>query len=101
MASLRTLSELRLCASTTGETNMVFTVWMASVGDLLHLEQRLGHHLPWLDIMDSAVVLRTAKRMGWLLDEHGAATGEVVVPTALKPEPLSTFAYVPGARRRL
>jgi DNA-binding Lrp family transcriptional regulator len=85
VASLRTLPELRLCVSTTGETNMMFTVWTGSVSDLLQLEQRLGSHLPWLDIVDSAVILRTVKRMGWLLDAHGAATGEVVVPDALRP----------------
>lgn len=85
VASLKTMPELRLCVSTTGETNMMFAVWVASVGELMTLEQRLGKHLPWLDIVDSAVILRTVKRMGWLLDERGAATGEVVVPSALRP----------------
>lgn len=84
VASLATLPELRLCASTTGETNMLFSVWAGSITDLLQLEQRLGEHLPWLNIVDSAVTLRTVKRMGWLLDEHGAATGELVVPSALQ-----------------
>ncbi|MGH3439459.1 MAG: Lrp/AsnC family transcriptional regulator [Sciscionella sp.] len=84
VASLKTLPELRLCVSTTGETNMMFSVWMRSVNDLLHLEQRLGKHLPWLDVVDSAVTMRTVKRMGWLLDEQGAATGAVVVPSALQ-----------------
>jgi DNA-binding Lrp family transcriptional regulator len=83
-ASLRTLPELRLCVSTTGETNMMFTVWTTSVEELLRLEQRLGTHLPRLRIIDSAITLRTAKRMGWILDEHGVPTGEVVVPSALR-----------------
>jgi hypothetical protein len=34
-------------------------------------------------LRENAVNLRTAKRMGWMLDERGRATGEVVVPTAL------------------
>lgn len=34
-------------------------------------------------LRDNAVNLRTPKRMGWILDTHGRATGEVVVPTAL------------------
>ena len=84
VASLTTLPELRLCVSTTGETNMMFVVWTTSVTALLQIEQRLGTHLPWLEIVDSAVTLRTVKRMGWLLDDDGAITGELVVPSALK-----------------
>jgi DNA-binding Lrp family transcriptional regulator len=83
--ALTTLSELRLCVSTTGETNLMFSVWTGEVVDLLDLEQRLSAHLPWLQIVDSAVTLRTIKRMGWMLDEYGAATGDVVVPTSLEP----------------
>jgi len=29
--------------------------------------------------VDSSVTLRVAKRMGWLLDDEGRCTGEVVV----------------------
>lgn len=85
-AALSTLPELRLCVSTTGETNLMFSVWAGEVVDLLDLEQRLAVHLPSLQIVDSAVTLRTIKRMGWMLDEYGAATGEVVVPSALRPD---------------
>lgn len=85
VASLTTLPELRLCVSTTGETNLMFSVWAGSMADLLALEQRLSAQLPWLQLIDSGVTLRTVKRMGWILDERGAATGEVVVPSALRP----------------
>lgn len=83
--ALATVPELRLCASTTGESNLLFTVWAGSMAGLLDLEQRIGEHLPWLEIKDSSITLRTIKRMGWLLDGHGGATGDVVVPTALRP----------------
>lgn len=76
--AISTLPELRLCASTTGETNLVLTVWVHSLADLLRLERLVGEQLPWLDVVDTSVNLRTAKRMGWLLDADGRSTGEVV-----------------------
>lgn len=84
-AALATLPELRLCLSTTGNSNIMFTVWVRSLDRLLELEQILAERLPWLSILDSAVTLRTPKRMGWMLDDHGRATGEVIPPTGLKP----------------
>jgi DNA-binding Lrp family transcriptional regulator len=82
VTALATLPELRLCLSTTGETNLVMTTWTRSLDDLLSIEQLLGEKMPWLRLHESAVNLRTPKRMGWLLDEAGRATGEVVVPSA-------------------
>lgn len=83
VAALRTLPELRLCISTTGDTNLMFTVWVRSLQHLMRLEQLLGERLPWLGIVDNAVTLRTPKRVGWLLDEGGLATGEVIPSSAL------------------
>ncbi|MEU6577188.1 Lrp/AsnC family transcriptional regulator [Streptomyces sp. NPDC046805] len=85
VTALATLPELRLCASTTGDTNTMFTVWTRSLTELLHIERLLGNRLPWLNLVESAVTLRTAKRLGWLLDTDGRSTGEVVAPTALHP----------------
>lgn len=82
--ALATLPELRLCASTTGESNLLFTVWASSMNSLLDLEHRVAEHLPWLDLKDSSITLRTVKRMGWLLDEDGAATRDVVLPAVLR-----------------
>jgi DNA-binding Lrp family transcriptional regulator len=77
--ALATMPELRLCVSTTGETNLMLTAWTRSLNDLLSLERLMAERLPWLSIIDSSVTLRAAKRMGWLLDEEGRCTGEVVV----------------------
>jgi DNA-binding Lrp family transcriptional regulator len=77
--ALATLPELRLCVSTTGETNIMLTAWTRSLAHLLSLERLMGERLPWLSIVDSSVTLRVAKRMGWLLDDEGRCTGEVVV----------------------
>lgn len=85
LTALATLPELRLCVSTTGETNLQIAVWAKSQSDLLRLERLLGERLPWLTIKESVINLRTAKRMGWFIDDRGRATGEVMVPTALAP----------------
>ncbi|MEV7806945.1 Lrp/AsnC family transcriptional regulator [Microbispora sp. NPDC088329] len=80
VAAIATLPELKMCVSTTGDTNIAFTVWARSVSDLLRLERLIGERLPWLRLHESGVNLRTPKRMGWLLDAAGHATGEVVPP---------------------
>ncbi|MET9761972.1 winged helix-turn-helix transcriptional regulator [Streptomyces sp. NPDC006372] len=76
--ALATLPELRMCASTTGDANIAFTVWTHTTTDLIHLEHRLGTTLPWLTIRDIGINLRTPKRMGRLLTPDGRATGELV-----------------------
>lgn len=83
LAAIATLPELRMCMTTTGETNMMISVWTRSLADLLRVERLVSEKLPWLNVVESVVNLRTLKRMGWLLGENGRATGEVVVPTAL------------------
>lgn len=84
-AALATLAELRLCVSTTGSSNFMFTVWVRSLQRLLELERLLAEKLPWLGIAESAVTLRTPKRMGWMLDSRGRATGEVIPLSNLRP----------------
>ncbi|MDX2821894.1 Lrp/AsnC family transcriptional regulator [Streptomyces ipomoeae] len=82
--ALSTLPNLRLCMSTTGNTNMLITVWARDLPHIVRLEQLLGTKLPWMEILDSGVNLRTSKRVGWMLDAYGRATGEVITPTALR-----------------
>lgn len=78
--SLTTLPDLRLCASVTGTANVMFSVWAGSPTDVVSLEQRVHEKLPWVVLTESVLTLRTAKRMGWILDSSGHATGQVVVP---------------------
>lgn len=80
--AIATLPELRLCVTTTGNTNMMVSVWTRSQTDLMRVERLLNEKLPWFAIEESVINLRTLKRMGWMLDEAGRATGEVIVPTA-------------------
>jgi DNA-binding Lrp family transcriptional regulator len=81
--ALATLPELRMCVSTTGDANLAMAFWTRSAHDMLRIERTLGEHLPWLRLRDSAINLRTPKRMGWLLDDAGRATGTVIPPSAL------------------
>ena len=83
--SLTSLAALRFCASITGGSNMLFTVYTRELGDLLRLERAIGDNLPWLEVQEVTVHLRANKRMGWLLDERGRATGELVVPEIFRP----------------
>lgn len=78
--SLSTMSELRLLVSTAGQSNLMFLLWARSAGDLMRIEWLLSEKLPWLRLSESVLTLRTRKRMGWLLDERGRSTGEVVLP---------------------
>ncbi|MET0699926.1 MAG: Lrp/AsnC family transcriptional regulator [Mycobacterium sp.] len=84
VAALRTLPNLRLCMSTTGDANLLITVWTANLAEILTTERLLGAKLPWLDLRDSGINLRTTKRLGWLLDRDGRATGQIVIPNALQ-----------------
>jgi DNA-binding Lrp family transcriptional regulator len=84
--ALTTLPALRLCASTTGETNLTFTLSARSLDGLPAFERQLGTKLPWIELRESVPHLRTVKRMGWLLAEDGRATGRFVVPSALRPD---------------
>ena len=84
VAALRTLPNLRLCMSTTGEANLLITVWTVDLARVLDIERELGDKLPWLELRDSGINLRTVKRLGWLLDENGYATGQTITPTALR-----------------
>nr|WP_228045911.1 Lrp/AsnC family transcriptional regulator [Saccharopolyspora sp. HNM0983] len=78
--SLVTLPELRLCASVSGDSNLMFTLWTASPAELVRVERLLSGKLPWLRLRESVLELRTRKRMGWVLDARGCSTGQVVVP---------------------
>jgi len=84
IAALATLPELRMCVSTTGDTNIAMTMWTHSLHDMRRVEGLLGQRMPWLQLRDSAVNLRTPKRMGWLLDAAGRSTGTVIPATALR-----------------
>lgn len=83
VAALATLPELRLCVSTSGETNLFVSVWARSPSDLMRLERLVGERMPWFRLVESVVMLRTLKRFGWVVDDRGRATGEVIPPLVI------------------
>lgn len=87
VAALATLPELRLCVSTSGETNLLVSVWARSPSDLMRLERLVGERMPWFSLVESVVMLRTPKRFGWVVDDRGRATGEVIPPVVIGDEP--------------
>jgi DNA-binding Lrp family transcriptional regulator len=93
-AEIRTISNVRLSASTTGPTNFVIIMWLHTLADVMSAELALQQKVPGIEIVESAVMLRTVKRVGWMLKEDTTASGAVVhagtwaqrIETA-KPEP--------------
>lgn len=76
-AGLAGLPQVRLCATITGEHNLLATVWVRSVDSIQRLEQSLARKFPSFDLHHTLVNLHTPKRMGRLLDRSGRATGHV------------------------
>ena len=81
-AELRTFRSVRLSASTTGRTNFVILMWLHSLADVMNAEQALQLRIPGIELVESVVVLSSAKRVGWTLNPDSTATGAVVVPAA-------------------
>lgn len=79
--SLTTLPELRMCFSVAGTEQLVFQAMAHSPEELMRLERGFAEKLPWMTLVKSILTLRMPKRMGWILDEEGKSTGEVVVPS--------------------
>ncbi|MGW5649214.1 hypothetical protein ACWEV3_37870 [Saccharopolyspora sp. NPDC003752] len=80
---MREDSRVRLCMSVTGSANLVVNAWTADMGDLC-----LERLLPAGGIVNSSVILRTRKRVGWLMHPDGRCTGEVIpLPGPLPGEP--------------
>lgn len=75
---VRTDPRVRLCLSLTGPENLLVTVWTHSLGELVGMQSALERSLPQAQIVDTSVILRTRKRMGWLLHPDGRATGACV-----------------------
>ncbi|MFP5020254.1 Lrp/AsnC family transcriptional regulator [Pseudonocardia phyllosphaerae] len=79
---------VRLCLSLTGPANVLVTAWTQSLPELVAMQAVLERELPEAEIVDTSVVLRTRKRMGWLLHPDGRCTG-TSVPLAPAAYPIS------------
>ncbi|MFJ6534798.1 Lrp/AsnC family transcriptional regulator [Paenarthrobacter sp. NPDC091711] len=65
------LNEVRLVATTGGLYSILMLVWLRRVEDMTVLERQLGERLPFAEIMDRCIVLRTPKHMGNRLTPDG------------------------------
>jgi len=79
IAALGSLAHLRLGVQTTGEANLVFSVFSRSVAGVASFEKALGGSVR-IEVLRSMFLLRSVKRMGWIVDESGRRTGSLVVP---------------------
>lgn len=77
-AAFRSISNVRLSASTTGPTNFVIIMWLQSLADVMTAELALQQKVPGIELVESVVMLRTVKRVGWMLNEDTTASGAVV-----------------------
>jgi len=75
---LRTYRTLRLCASTTGDSNLTFFLWLRTPSDIVDVEAGLQAAASGVQVIESDVGVRTHKRMGWMLREDSTASGTVV-----------------------
>lgn len=83
LARLRRLPRLRMGLQVTGEATVIFSVLTQTVHDVARIQEVLGRMLPRAEVVESMVLLRSRKRMGWVLDEAGRRTGELVAPAVL------------------
>jgi hypothetical protein len=83
---LRSFRNVRLSASTTGRTNFVIIMWLQSLADVMTAELALQQRIPGIELVESVVMLRTVKRVGWMLNPDSTASGDVVAVTTEAPE---------------
>jgi hypothetical protein len=57
----------------------VILMWLKSLADVMTAELALQQRIPEIELVESAVILSRAKRMGWMLNPDSTATGAVVV----------------------
>jgi DNA-binding Lrp family transcriptional regulator len=76
-AALRLFPQTRMCASVTGEANLVASLWLRSLDELDDIEGKLTRVFSEIRIVDRWVVPRVAKRAGHVFDEVGRWTAFV------------------------
>lgn len=77
---LRSQPDLRLCASTAGANNFVFTFLSTAISGLADFEASVARTMPGFAPNETLIHLRARKRLGWILDAEGRATGRLVLP---------------------
>ncbi len=81
---IASVQEARAVVAVVGQYDLAVDVWTRTLDDVHRLEATIEDRMPGVQIVDRAVVLRTVKLMGRLLDDTGAASGFVPLPAYLK-----------------
>lgn len=81
---IATLQQARAVVAVVGQYDLAVDVWTRTIDDVQRLESAIEEQMRNVQIADRAVVLRTVKLMGRLLDESGCAQGFVPLPAYLK-----------------
>ncbi|MFD3745389.1 Lrp/AsnC family transcriptional regulator [Nocardia sp. NPDC058633] len=76
-STLARQANVRLCASVSGPHNLFVQVVLHGLHGIDAFETLLAERLPTLRVKDRTITLKSAKRLGWLLDEQGRAIGRV------------------------
>jgi len=53
---------------------------LRSLADVMEMELTIQQRIPGVQLVESVVMLNTAKRVGWMLNPDSTATGTVVPP---------------------
>lgn len=72
---------MRMMASTTGRANLLLTMWLSSVNDILATERAIELTVPSIEILESAVLMQPLKRVGWVLNPDTTASGRLIAPS--------------------
>ncbi|WP_353940404.1 Lrp/AsnC family transcriptional regulator [Streptomyces sp. HUAS MG91] len=83
--ALRTLPGLRMCSITASTHNLILDIWVRSLAEVHTTEALLNRRLAQLElrITERAVVLRTLKHAGRLLDRRGHSVAAVPLNSVL------------------
>ncbi|TGD90680.1 AsnC family transcriptional regulator [Mycolicibacterium sp. CH28] len=82
---LRQWSQTRICASITGEANLLCTALLHRIEDLDELIARISTMTSGIEILEHHLVLESVKSWGRLLDDRGFSVG--VIPVDLWAPP--------------
>lgn len=77
---LRSIRNVRFSASTTGRTNFTMIMWLRSLTEVMEIELAIQERIPGIELVESVIMLKTAKRVGWMLNPDSTSTGTFVPP---------------------
>lgn len=77
VSRLWTTPGVRQVVGLPGPTNLLISTWARSAESAMLLHEHLQRDLA-LTVVESAIVLRQIKRLGWMLDELGRSTGTLI-----------------------